>query len=137
MKKLMLLFTIIFLSLPTLALEDVYPFTDPLQAMRFKEITSELRCLVCQNQNLAESNAPLAKDLREQIFHKIIQGEDNQAIRHYLVARYGNFILYRPPFTTLTLLLWIGPFLLLGLSVVSVLYYLIKTSGSCELNKKV
>ena len=73
----------------------------------------ELRCLVCQNQSLAESNAPLAQDLRNQVREQLAAGKSEDEVKAYLVARYGDFVLYRPPFKAATLLLWLGPFLLL------------------------
>ncbi len=82
---------------------------------RMKALAEELRCLVCQNQTIADSNAPLAQDLRGQIREQISQGRDDDQIRAYMVARYGDFVLYRPPFKATTVLLWLGPFLLIGL----------------------
>ncbi len=100
------------------AAEDLYTFSSPDQQQNFEALTTELRCLVCQNQNLAESNAPLAADLRGIIYRQVQQGHSQQEIRDYLVARYGNFILYRPPFNAATLGLWLGPLavLLMGLA---------------------
>ena len=79
---------------------------------RFNELANELRCMVCQNQTIADSNAELARDFRNQVKEKINQGESNEEIRDYMIARYGDYILYRPPFNLATALLWIGPFLL-------------------------
>ena len=85
----------------------------PAQEVRYHGLINELRCLVCQNQTIAESNAPLAVDLRQQVVKQIAEGRDDDAIRGYLTERYGDFVLYRPPFKASTVLLWIGPFLLL------------------------
>ncbi|MGN8160573.1 cytochrome c-type biogenesis protein [Salinisphaera sp. SWV1] len=87
---------------------------------RYQHLLGTLRCLVCQDESLAASSAPLAADLRRQIQHKIGQGQTDQQIRQYLVDRYGDFVLYKPPFKPLTWALWVGPFvlLLLGLLVV-------------------
>ena len=79
---------------------------------RFNELANELRCMVCQNQTIADSNAELARDFRNQVKEKINQGQSNEEIRDYMIARYGDYILYRPPFNLATALLWIGPFLL-------------------------
>jgi len=76
---------------------------------RYKSLISELRCLVCQNQNLADSNADLATDLRRQTYQMIVAGRSDEEIVDFMVARYGDFVLYRPPFKTKTLLLWLGP----------------------------
>jgi cytochrome c-type biogenesis protein CcmH len=85
---------------------------------RVQEISSELRCLVCQNQTLADSNAPLAVDLRNQVREQLERGASEREVRDWMVARYGDFVLYRPPFKAGTLLLWAGPFLLLLLGLV-------------------
>jgi cytochrome c-type biogenesis protein CcmH len=87
--------------------------TDPQLEARVRRVTSELRCLVCQNQTIADSNAPLALDLRNQIRTQIAQGRSDDQIRDYMVDRYGDFVLYRPPLRATTLLLWLGPFALL------------------------
>mgnify|MGYP003438952049 CR=1 FL=1 len=80
---------------------------------RVKGLAHELRCLVCQNQTIADSNADLAIDLRTQIREQIQAGKTDQQIKDYMVARYGDFVLYRPPVQSNTMLLWIAPFLLL------------------------
>ena len=85
---------------------------DARTEQRLKELAEELRCLVCQNQTIADSNAPLALDLRNQIRTQIAQGRSDTQIRDYMVERYGDFVLYRPPFKATTALLWIGPFAL-------------------------
>jgi cytochrome c-type biogenesis protein CcmH len=86
---------------------------------RLKRLESELRCLVCQNQTLADSNAPLAEDLRREVRALATSGKSDEEIREYLVARYGDFVLYKPPLQRNTWLLWIGPFgLLLGGGIV-------------------
>jgi cytochrome c-type biogenesis protein CcmH len=84
---------------------------------RVRALASELRCLVCQNQTLADSNAELAVDLRQQIREQLGRGASEREVVDYLVARYGDFVLYRPPFKPATLLLWLGPFLLLAAGV--------------------
>jgi cytochrome c-type biogenesis protein CcmH len=85
---------------------------DPALEERVTAVASELRCLVCQNQTLADSNAPLAVDLRDQIREQMRQGASDRSIVDYMVARYGDFVLYRPPFKASTVLLWAGPALL-------------------------
>jgi len=87
---------------------------DPALEQRVMTLASELRCLVCQNQTLADSNAPLAEDLRNQVREKMRQGTSDSEIVDYMVARYGDFVLYRPPLKLTTLLLWFGPLLLLA-----------------------
>lgn len=95
------------------AAEPVVSFETDAQRVRYERLLEEYRCLKCQNQNLAGSNAALAGDLRRQIRERIIDGEDDAAIDDYLVQRYGDFVRYRPRFGGANLVLWIGPFVLL------------------------
>ena len=87
---------------------------DPVLEKRVMALAEELRCLVCQNQTLADSNAPLAEDLRNQIRERMREGNSDAQVVDYLVARYGDFVLYRPPLKATTVLLWFGPLLLLA-----------------------
>lgn len=101
---------------------DPLPFKDRAEETRFQHLTRELRCLVCQNENLADSNADLARDLRHQVFELMRQGKSDAQIKQYLVDRYSDFVLYDPPVQGSTLLLWFGPLaiLLAGAAVVVV-----------------
>ena len=90
-------------------------FDDPAQQARYEDLINELRCLVCQNQTIADSNADLALDLREKVAEQIAAGRSDAEIIAYLTARYGDFVLYRPPVQPNTWLLWSGPFLLLAI----------------------
>ena len=90
---------------------------DPVLDKRAALLAHELRCLVCQNQTIAESNAPLAVDLRNQIREQLAAGASERQVIDFMVARYGDFVLYRPPFKASTLALWLGPFLLLALGL--------------------
>ena len=85
---------------------------------RLKKLEEELRCLVCQNQSLADSNAPLAEDLRREVRALAVSGKSDEEIKAFLVARYGDFVLYDPPVKRITWLLWFGPFVLLAAGVV-------------------
>lgn len=98
---------------PALAQDAPLVAEDPALETRMTAIAKELRCLVCQNETIAESHADLAVDLRQQIREQLRAGRTPQQIRDYMVARYGEFVLYRPPFSVKTLLLWVGPFILL------------------------
>lgn len=89
------------------------PFKDHAQELRFQQLTHQLRCPMCQNESLADSNAPIARDLRNQIFQMMQQGKSDEEIKQYLVARYSRFVLYDPPLTPGTWLLWFGPLLIL------------------------
>ncbi|MFZ3023075.1 cytochrome c-type biogenesis protein [Pseudomonas sp.] len=96
---------------------DTYEFKDEGERARFRTLTEELRCPKCQNQNIADSNAPIATDLRREIFRMLEEGKSNAQIVDFLVLRYGDFVLYKPPVNARTYLLWYGPFALLGLGV--------------------
>ena len=89
------------------------PFKDHTQELRFQHLTHQLRCPMCQNETLADSNAPIARDLRNQIFKLMQQGKSDDEIKQYLVARYSDYILYDPPLKPGTMLLWFGPLLIL------------------------
>lgn len=86
-----------------------YTFIFAVQEQRFSHLLSELRCLVCQNQSLAESNAPLAQDLKNEVYHRIRSGWSDQEIKGYLVQRYGEYILFKPDVNKTTFVLWLGP----------------------------
>lgn len=90
------------------------PAPDPILEKRVLAIAEELRCLVCQNQTIADSDAALAVDLRKQVREKLAQGMSDRDVTNFMVERYGDFVLYRPPVKTTTWLLWFGPFLLLA-----------------------
>ncbi len=98
---------------PAQAVIEVYEFDSPEKEADYKKLIDELRCLVCQNQNLKDSDAELAQDLRRETFEMLQEGKSRQEIVDFMVARYGDFVLYRPQFKTSTYLLWLGPFALL------------------------
>jgi cytochrome c-type biogenesis protein CcmH len=111
------LFALMFavaLLLPTIACAiDALPFKDRAEEQRFQNLTRQLRCLVCQNESLADSSADLAKDLREEVFEQMREGKSDAEIKNYLTARYSDFVLYNPPLRGSTILLWFGPLLVL------------------------
>jgi len=103
---------------------DTYEFADEAERQRYRSLIEELRCPKCQNQNIADSDAPIAMDLRAQVYRMLEEGQSNEQIIDFLVSRYGDFVLYKPPVTARTLLLWYGPaglllggFVLLGVVV--------------------
>ena len=102
---------------------DTYEFANDAERDRFRELTKELRCPKCQNQDIADSNAPIATDLRREIYRMLGEGKDNQQILDFMVARYGDFVLYKPALTSKTAVLWFGPLALLvgGLVVIGVI----------------
>ena len=95
----------------------LYPLDSARKEAQFNHLLKELRCLVCQNQDLADSNAELAKDLRLQVYQLVKDGKSDTEISDYLTSRYGDFILFKPPVKAITLLLWFGPFVFLLLGV--------------------
>jgi|GEM_PF-328859 len=113
---------IFFSPLAIAASSDLYAFASAQKKAQFAEIIHEMRCLVCQNQNLADSNAPLAQDLRLVIYRRIKNGESPAQIKKYLISRYGDFIAFRPVFSHLTYCLWLSPFILF-LFIMSILLY--------------
>ena len=114
MPRLLAILLFVFLSAPIAAKEAAPAAADPVLEKRVMALAEELRCLVCQNQTLAESNAPLAEDLRNQVREKMREGKSDAEVVGFLVERYGDFVLYRPPLKATTLLLWFGPLLLLA-----------------------
>jgi cytochrome c-type biogenesis protein CcmH len=101
------------LAMPAFANDAAPAADDPALEARMTRITAELRCLVCQNQTIADSNADLAQDLRRQVREMLRKGDDDAKIIDYMTDRYGDFVLYRPPVKAATLLLWFGPALML------------------------
>jgi cytochrome c-type biogenesis protein CcmH len=100
-----------FSQLTAAAPIETFKFDSPATEKTFHKLSEELRCLVCQNQNIAESNADLAKDLRLEIYNMLIDGQSEEEIVDFMVQRYGDYVLYRPPFKPMTWLLWFGPIL--------------------------
>ena len=108
---------ILAFSFPVFGKEASPAADNPALEKRVMDLANELRCLVCQNQTLADSHAPLAVDLRDQIRDQLQRGAGERDVIDFMVARYGDFVLYRPPLKWTTLLLWFGPFLLLAIGV--------------------
>ncbi|HBY88140.1 MAG TPA: cytochrome c-type biogenesis protein CcmH [Colwellia sp.] len=102
---------------------DTYEFNDEVTKIRFQALSKELRCPKCQNQNLADSNSPIAADLRRELYELLQQGKADSEIVDFMVDRYGEFVLYRPRVSELTYVLWFGPaiLILLGIFVVIVI----------------
>ena len=117
--KILLTSWLLFAGSLTYAIEDI-ELNNIEDEPRFNELANELRCMVCQNQSIADSNAELARDFRNQVKEKINAGQSNEDIVDFMVARYGDYILYRPPFNMATALLWIGPFLLVAIGFIIV-----------------
>lgn len=109
---------------------DPLAFKTRADEARFQKLTSELRCLVCQNESLADSDADLAKDLRSKIFELMQEGRSNEDIKNYLTSRYSDFVLYDPPVKRETALLWLGPYIVLTLGVIKVGSYVVRSSNN-------
>ncbi|QUM88306.1 cytochrome c-type biogenesis protein CcmH [Moritella sp. 36] len=115
MKKIFVLMTLM-LSFSVAAVIDVYDFETEEQEALFRTLTAELRCPKCQNNNLADSNASIAKDMRQKTYNMVVDGKEEDEIVTYWIDRFGNFVLYKPPVTLGTAILWVGPglFILFG-----------------------
>ncbi len=109
MSRLFFLLSLMFASWASFANIEVYQFDDPTQEDTYKTLIEELRCLVCQNQSIAESNAELAQDMRRKTYELVKSGKTKSEVREYMAERYGDFMLYSPPLKPMTWLLWFGP----------------------------
>lgn len=112
---------------------ETYQFDDAGKEALFRELISELRCPKCQNQAIADSDAPLAKDLRDQTYAMVQEGASKQQVIDYMVARYGDFAHYQPPMTAATLILWLGPLALVLIGAVVIVVIARKRTDSSEL----
>jgi cytochrome c-type biogenesis protein CcmH len=136
MKKIVLC---LFLLIQSVHAEiEVYQFTSPELELRYQSLTEELRCLVCQNQNIADSHAELAQDLRRKVYEMLSSGQSNAQIIDYMTERYGDFVLYRPPFNMRTILLWFTPVLALLIGALGFMSILNRreTNADEQLSKK-
>ena len=113
MRELIIIFSLLVSMSILEAAVEVKQFQKPEHEQRYKNLINEFRCVVCQNQNIADSNAALAQDLRKQVFKMINAGQSDDEIMEFMVARYGDFVLYRPQLNSMTFLLWVGPFIIL------------------------
>jgi cytochrome c-type biogenesis protein CcmH len=115
--------TLIFLLLAfQVSAQEPLVFSSQEEEKRYNELTLELRCAVCQNQNLADSDAPLAQDLRQEIYDMMQAGRSDDQIKSFMVERYGDFVLYRPPMQGNTLALWLIPGVLLAIGAIAVFF---------------
>lgn len=108
---------LLFLTAPAMAVEPDEILMDPALEQRARTLSLELRCLVCQNQSIDDSDAPLARDLRLLVRERLKDGDTDQQVLDFVVQRYGEFVLLRPPFATHTLLLWLAPLLILAMAI--------------------
>ena len=119
MSRLLLAFCLAF-CIPAFAAVDPLPFKDHAEELRFQNLAKQLRCLVCQNESLNDSSAPLAADLRRDVFQQMQAGKSDDEIKAWLTARYSDFVLYDPPLRDGTWLLWFGPLLVLAFGATAV-----------------
>lgn len=127
---------LLLVSVHAIAAIDTYEFQDEETRQRFQQLTEELRCPKCQNQNLADSNSPIAKDLRHEVYRMLGEGETDAQIADFMVARYGEFVLYKPRKDLSTYLLWYGPFALLLVGVVVVFVMTRRKSSGTKTDDK-
>ena len=121
LKSILLWFGISVLSSGVLAAIDVYEFDTESQRQRYYQLVEELRCPKCQNQNLSGSNSQIAADLRRELYRLLIEGKTDLEIKHFMVDRYGDFVLYNPPLQSTTLVLWLLPLVLTAIGVLILL----------------
>lgn len=121
MKKILFFLTVLFCSLSAWASIDVLNFTSQEQEKEYQQLTQELRCPQCQNNNIADSNATIAVDMRAKVFELLQEGKSKQQVVDYMVQRYGNFVTYDPPLTAATIMLWVLPLLLVLFGIALVL----------------
>ncbi|WP_461422660.1 cytochrome c-type biogenesis protein [Ketobacter sp.] len=135
-KPILLSLALMAFCLPAVATIDAYEFENYQDEQRFRVLVEELRCPKCQNQNISDSNAGLAKDIKDRAHKLIVEGKSNQEITDYMVERYGNFVTYRPPVKPITWFLWFGPFVLALFATLVLLVYKLKSgaSGKAELD---
>jgi cytochrome c-type biogenesis protein CcmH len=129
--------SIITFSINVYSNDEPIEFNNPQHEQRYYDLIEEVRCLVCQNQSLSDSNAELAQDLRKEIIDMITSGKDNDYIIDFLVQRYGDFVLYRPPLKENTWLLWFGPFLFLIVGLITAIVIIRKQSSTDFLNTEI
>jgi len=127
MKRLWLI-TLLLFPLAGFCAIEAYQFDDAEKEVRYKVLIDELRCLVCQNQNLADSNAELAQDMRRKTYEMVQKGASKEEVATFMVDRYGDFVLYRPPFKPATALLWVGPFIILAVGLIVLISFVRKKS---------
>jgi cytochrome c-type biogenesis protein CcmH len=132
MRKMFVLLLWLLLAGSAIAKEAPPASPDPALEKRTMALAEELRCLVCQNQTIADSHADLAIDLKNQIREKLKAGMSEEQIRQYLVARYGDFVLYKPPVKATTVPLWFGPFVLLFAALAGLFYYILRRRRSVD-----
>lgn len=140
MHKIILVTTLLLMAIPALAAVEIHEFSSEENRQQYQQLTEELRCPKCQNQNLAGSDSPIAADLRRELYRMVEEDKSDSEIKEFMVARYGDFVLYRPPVQENTLLLWWGPPVVLGIGVLVLLilvwrrHRLLQQDGTADLS---
>ena len=134
MKRLLIMF-MLMMSGSSYAV-DTHQLPDPKQQEAYETLTKELRCLVCQNQTIADSNAELAADLRRQVYEMLQQGKSREEIIQFMTDRYGDFVLYKPPFKGKTSVLWIAPVVFLLLGLITVFFFIRRKKAAAYLHSQ-
>lgn len=127
--RLVVVLLMMVLALPAFAVQPDEILPDPAMEARARDISADLRCLVCQNQSIDDSDAPLARDLRILVRERLLAGDTNQEAVSYIVDRYGDYVLLKPPFNAETLLLWVTPLGALAIGAVIVVVFMHRRSG--------
>ena len=135
MSRFIAIFLVLFMGTAQAVIE-AYEFESAQTEAEYNQLIKELRCLVCQNQNLAGSNAELAQDLRRQTYTMLSRGDSPTQVVEYMVARYGDFVIYRPQFKSSTYLLWLGPFFLLIIVLFLVIRKLRSSTRPIEVSRE-
>ncbi len=123
MRKLLLSVLFIVVAFPAFAVNPDEVLKDPTMELRARELSKELRCVVCQNQSIDDSDAELARDLRVLVRDRLVKGDSDDEVLEFIVARYGDFVLLRPPFKGITYLLWLSPILILILGIFGIIAF--------------
>jgi len=134
MKRLLFIFLLIMSS--SVYAVDFRQLSDPEQQETYETLTKELRCLVCQNQTIADSNAELAADLRRQVYEMLQQGKSKQEVIQFMTDRYGDFVLYKPPFKGKTSVLWIAPVVFLLMGLITVFFFIRRKKAAANQQTK-
>jgi cytochrome c-type biogenesis protein CcmH len=132
MRALLLVFALL-LAMPALAVEPDEMLDDPALEQRARALSAEIRCVVCQNESIDSSNAEIAHELRVLVRERLLAGDSDQEVLDYLVARYGDFVLLRPPVKPSTYVLWFGPFVIFVLGAVAIFLYFRRQRGAAAL----
>jgi len=135
MKKIIMMAAALLVwATPAPAVEPDEIMDDPALEARAREVSLDLRCVVCQNQSIDDSNSGLAKKMRILVRERIAQGDSNQEVKDYLVSRYGDFVLLKPPMKAKTLVLWFGPALMVIIGLIGIIYYYRRRSAQAGKN---